>query len=104
MAKKFTLFNAYQYLEGNIKMLGNKLNLLPRHLREQVIFRSKKCESDCMQLGYCINCGCSVPGKLYVKKSCNDGDRFPDLMDDSKDWDKYKKENSIEFDGDICRY
>lgn len=103
MTKRITLFNIYQFLEGNIKMLGDKLDLLPQHTREQVIFRAKKCEHDCMKLGYCVNCGCSVPGKLYVKKSCNDGGRFPDLMG-SDEWEEYKKENNITFDGDICRY
>jgi hypothetical protein len=95
--------NVYQFLEGNIKMLGDKLDMLPIHIKEQVLFRSKKCENDCMKLGYCVHCGCDVPGKLYVKESCNNGSRFPDLME-KEDWEKYKKENNITFDGDICRY
>jgi hypothetical protein len=47
-----------------------------------------------MKFGYCIECGCSVPGKLYVKESCNGGKRFPDLMS-REDWEKYKSENNI---------
>jgi hypothetical protein len=47
-----------------------------------------------MKFGYCIECGCSVPGKLYVKESCNSGKRFPDLMS-REDWEKYKSDNNI---------
>lgn len=84
----------FQFIEGNLKMLGDKFDMIPQHEREQVLYRSEICKNDCMKYGYCVNCGCSVPGKLYVKKSCNDGGRFPDLMD-AEDWEKYKEENNI---------
>ena len=35
---------------------------------------------------------------MYVTKSCNNGTRFPDLMD-SESWEKYKKENNIKIEG-----
>jgi hypothetical protein len=41
-----------------------------------------------------------VPGKLYVKESCNGGERFPDLMG-AKDWEEYKKKNNIKIEGDL---
>lgn len=85
-----------QFIEGNLKMLGDQLNLLPEHEREQVLYRSQICKSDCMKLGYCIYCGCDIPGKLYVKESCNGGDRFPDLMNNSQ-WEEFKSENNIEI-------
>lgn len=49
-----------------------------------------------MQYGYCVNCGCEVPGKLYVNKSCNGGYRFPDLME-KDEWDKFKIKNNIDL-------
>ena len=58
------------------------------------------CKNDCVKLGYCKYCGCSIPGKLYVTTSCNNGERFPDLMCEA-DWEKYKTENNIEIHGDI---
>jgi hypothetical protein len=85
-----------QYLEGNIRLWGDKFNLMPKYAKEQIIWRSHIC-SDCMSEGQCKYCGCSVPGKLYVKKSCNDGERFPDMMDKG-DWEEYKKENKINLD------
>jgi len=85
----------FQFIEGNLKMLGDKLNLLPQHEREQVLYRSEICKNDCMVKGKCKYCGCSVPGKLYVKKSCNKGKRFPDMMD-ADAWNQFKLDNNIQ--------
>jgi hypothetical protein len=84
----------FQFIEGNLKMLGDQFDLMSQHQKEQVLYRSQICKDDCMKFGYCIECGCSVPGKLYVKESCNGGKRFPDLMS-REDWEKYKSENNI---------
>jgi hypothetical protein len=86
----------FQFIEGNLKMLGDRIHVLPNHESEQVLYRSQICKDDCMKLGYCINCGCDVPGKLYVKESCNEGLRFPDLMN-KKDWEEFKLKNNIEI-------
>jgi len=97
---KITPKKVFQFIEGNLKMLGDKMHLLPKHEREQVLYRSLVCKDDCMEYGYCVYCGCSVPGKMYVKKSCNGGERFPNLMSAS-DWEKFKLEKNIEIEGDI---
>jgi hypothetical protein len=91
---KITLKNIGQFIEGNIKMLGDKMHLLADHEKEQVAYRALICKDECVELGYCVYCGCDIPGKLYVKKSCNGGERFPDLMN-KPDWDKFKKDNRI---------
>lgn len=97
---KITPKKVFQFIEGNLKMLGDQLHLLPKHEREQVLYRSMICKNDCMKYGYCVYCGCSVPGKMYVKTSCNNGERFPNLMG-SEEWEKYKTENNIEVHGDV---
>lgn len=97
---KITPKKIFQFIEGNLKLLGDKMHLLPKHEREQVLYRSMVCKNDCVKLGYCKYCGCSIPGKLYVTTSCNNGERFPDLMGEA-DWEKYKTENNIEIHGDI---
>lgn len=97
MDAKITPKNIMNFIEGNIKMLGDRLNLLAKHQREQVIWRSELCKDDCMIEGKCKYCGCSVPGKLYVVKSCNRGQRFPDMMDENE-WEQYKKLNNITID------
>jgi hypothetical protein len=91
---KITLKNIKHYIEGNLKMLGDKIHLLSEHEKEQVAYRAMICKDDCVELGYCAYCGCDVPGKLYVKESCNFGERFPNLMNKS-DWEKFKLDNGI---------
>ncbi|CAB4175576.1 hypothetical protein UFOVP972_258 [uncultured Caudovirales phage] len=91
---KITLKNIKHYIEGNIKMLGDKMHLLPEHEKEQVAYRAMICKDECVRLEYCVYCGCDIPGKLYVKESCNGGERFPDLMN-RDDWEKYKLDNGI---------
>jgi len=85
----------FQFFEGNFKMLGDHLGLLPSHTQEQVLYRMSVCK-DCMEAGACAHCGCSVPGKLYVNTSCNGGERFPDMMN-HEEWEAYKSENSIQI-------
>jgi len=87
----------FQFIEGNLKMLGDQIDLLSTSQKEQVLYRSQICKEDCIEYGYCKYCGCSVPGKLYVTKSCNGGERFPDLMN-KEDWNKYKKDNEIDIE------
>jgi hypothetical protein len=98
MKAKITPKNIMNFIEGNVKMLGDKINALPKFQREQVIWRSEICKDDCMVEGRCKYCGCSVPGKLYVARSCNNGDRFPDIMQEEQ-WENYKKENNIIING-----
>lgn len=97
MSRKITIKNVLQFIEGNAKMFGDYIDLLPQHEKEQVVYRSWVCREDCIKLGYCKHCGCSVPGKLYVKESCNDGELFPDLMD-STAWQEYKELKKINLD------
>jgi len=91
---KITPTKILQFIEGNLKMLGDKVHLLATHEKEQVAYRALICKDDCVKLGYCTYCGCDIPGKLYVKKSCNNGERFPDLMN-KEAWEKFKLEKNI---------
>lgn len=84
----------YQFIEGNMKMVGDQINLLPLYQKEQVLYRLDICKEDCVPQGRCGYCGCSLPGKLYVKESCNEGKRFPDLME-YNEWQKFKEDNKI---------
>jgi hypothetical protein len=97
---KITPKKIFQFIEGNLKLLGDQLHLLPKHEREQVLYRSMICKEDCMKFEYCKYCGCSVPGKLYVKESCNGGERFPDMMG-KEEWEQFKIKNNLEIHGDL---
>ncbi len=94
MKHKITIDNIKQYIEGNSKMFLNKLGFQAEHLQEQISYRMLQCKDDCIINKKCKYCGCEVPGKLYVNKSCNNGERFPDLMS-AKEWEEFKKQNNI---------
>jgi hypothetical protein len=91
---EINLKNISQFIEGNVNMLSDRFNLLPNHKREQVSWRLEVCKDDCVIEGICKYCGCSVPGKLYVDKSCNNGKRFPDMMDEIE-WEDFRKKNNL---------
>lgn len=82
------------FLEGNLKMLGDKFNLLPEYKKEQILYRLEVCKDSCVPTGKCKECGCSLPGKMYNRSSCNLGKKFPDLMS-LDNWNKFKKEKKI---------
>jgi len=94
--------NIKAFIEGYTKLIYDEVVGLPYHLQEQILYRQSKCKS-CIDVGHetegpghCERCGCSIPGKWYVTKSCNNGDKFPDLMDDLA-WEQFKKDNDIEL-------
>ncbi len=84
----------FDFAEGNLRMLGSKFNRLPEFRKEQILYRLEICKETCIKKGSCEVCGCSVPGKLYSTRSCNGGEKFPDLMSKSK-WIVFKKENGL---------
>ena len=95
MKHEITLSNIYNYISGNANMILDKAGMVSQAFKEQIAFRHFKCKDDCVKLGKCMHCGCSLPGRFFTTKSCNKGDRFPDLMEDDK-WEQYKKDNKIE--------
>lgn len=85
---KITINNISNFIEGNINKTKHSLEMLNEHIEEQVEYRKTFCK-DCEELGKCVYCNCSYPGRLYSTPSCNYGDRFPDLMN-KEDWDEFK--------------
>lgn len=94
--------NIKQFFQGNLRMFADTLSKytnsyirLPKHIQEQVYFRSTKCQ-DCLKKGQCLYCGCSVPGKWFADAQCK-GKRYPDMMLKAEEWETYKRENKIEI-------
>ena len=81
MKQQITLKNIYSFIQGNLQMRLDGIGLKHKYYQEQIAYRM-------------LECGCNLPGKLYVDKSCNNGERFPDLMNE-EDWLIYKKEHEI---------
>ena len=95
MEHRITIKNIKAYIEGNSKMFLSKVGFQAEHLKEQITYRMLICNDTCGKQGYCEKCGCDYPGKLYVNESCNNGEKFPDLMS-RQDWIKFKQENGID--------
>ena len=88
--KDITLKNISEFIEGNFKYLMDTFKTLPKHEKEQVLWRASKCPPSCSRTGMCHYCSCDYPAKLYVHKSCNKGLTLPDIMDEES-WKQYKK-------------
>ena len=96
--KDITPENIKAYFQGNIRLLlDEQFNTLAPHLKEQVLYRANICKDTCIPKKECQYCGCDLPGKFYVTKSCNKGEKFPDLMDEAS-WTTFKIENNVNLD------
>ena len=54
---KITPKKIFQFIEGNLKLLGDRMHLLPAHEREQVFYRSEICKNDCMSSASTVDRG-----------------------------------------------
>ena len=95
MEAKVTFKNVLGYVEGNTKKFLDMFEITPNHIQEQVSWRAEICREDCMKKNKCVYCGCNPVGKAFLTESCNDGERFPDLMG-NKEWTEYKKQHRID--------
>ncbi len=90
----FNIKNIASYIEGNAVYFYDNLVGTPKHIKEQVAYRLQLCKNDCVPAGKCVVCNCPPKKKVFVKESCNKGERFPDLMN-KPDWEEFKKKNGI---------
>ena len=104
MQKKpqITYKNIKSFLEGNFQLVLEELNLQPEHIQEQIAYRRLICKDTCEEVGtinngpnHCQYCGCDFKGKTSVVESCNQSERFPNLMS-NLEWQQFKIDNNIE--------
>jgi hypothetical protein len=86
--------NIKSFVEGYAKYFYDKLVGLPKHNQEEIAWRLSKCQEDCIPNKACVYCSCPPEKKVFVKESCNNGERFPDLRT-KEEWEEFKKENNI---------
>ena len=89
--KGINIGNVMSFLEGNLKQLKYRFKEMPDYVQEQVSYRLDLCKESCVKKGACQYCGCPPVGKSFVKKSCNNGEIFPDLMGEAE-WEAFKAE------------
>lgn len=71
---------------------------LPQDKWEQIIYRKHTLivtKSPCWEAGYCLQCGCEFPDKLFEDRSC-EKNCYPE-MKTPEDWEKYKQEQQIKL-------
>lgn len=94
----FNIKNISSFIEGHARLFYDKLVGLPQHEREQIAWRLTLCKDDCLVTGKCKVCTCPPEKKMFVRESCNNGERFPDIMG-KEEWEQYKIDNNINIDG-----
>jgi hypothetical protein len=93
MSKDITPQNVFNFFEGNLTKLMSGLGLSTKCIEEQVQYRLTVCKDDCVKIGSCKKCGCSLPGRAYTSQTCN-ADRFPDFMNNDE-WTNFKISNNL---------
>lgn len=94
---EITLKNILSYLEGQGKYYLNEIVEAPPYIKEQIVWRLSLCVDDCLKDNKCKYCGCPPRKKAWVNESCNNNERFPDLMDKIS-WENFKILNEITID------
>ncbi len=94
---KIKLSDISNFIEGNWKYYKNKVRMSPEYIVEQVQYRLYLCKDDCLVANKCKHCPCPPKKKSWVNKSCNGGERFPDIMN-KVEWEKFKAKHNIEID------
>lgn len=94
MEKKITASNIFKYIQGNARLIASEFGFESKHMKEQVAYRMIICAESCSAHGQCKECGCELPGKYFVTESCNNGSKFPNLMNKA-DWEIFKFNNGI---------
>jgi hypothetical protein len=93
--RKITIKDIYNYIDGNVRSMLSELGLCEKHIKEQIAYRLLKCKDTCLVNKKCQHCGCNLPERAFSSLSCNNGEIFPDLMNE-KDWIEFKKDNNID--------
>jgi len=84
------------FFQGHYRYLKDKFFGSPEYLKEQIIYRLDQCKDDCVPTGHCKYCGCPTEKKVWATSSCNNQERFPDLMH-YEQWQNYKNERGIDI-------
>ena len=87
---EINLKNVKAFWQGMCRYYWDKWfpNSFPKHIREQVAYRKKEANEDCVKNGECLECGCKIPHLFYADKSCN-GDCYPVMMKEFE-WECHK--------------
>lgn len=93
------------FTEGNFRkfLLSFTITkkLVPLHIREQIEWRIKKMDQECLSNGACLMCGCATPGLQMANDMC-DKPCYPEILS-KEQWKDFKitKYHSIKLNGSL---
>lgn len=90
LKEQLTLKNVKSFFEAHARIVYDKFIGLPVYMQEQVAYRHDLCKDDCFLTNKCKYCGCDADAKAFGNDSCNNGERFPDMMNE-EEWNEFKK-------------
>lgn len=67
---EFTPSNVKSVLEWVFRYSLEQTVGLPKHIQEQILYRKRNAK--CKYNKCCNSCGCSLPGRFYATKGCDD--------------------------------
>lgn len=71
------------YLQGNIRYFcyhKKYLNwMIPKHIKEQYVYRINSMDKECYDNGSCKECGCKTTHLQFANKAC-DGFCYPEMV------------------------
>ena len=85
----------YAYIQGNIRyeLFYSRVRwLIPKHIKEQIIYRINSMEIVCYDNGSCKMCGCKTTALQMANKAC-DKPCYPKMLTRT-DW-KFAKDCNI---------
>lgn len=88
MKAKITPKNIKGFVQGWTRKIFSFA--IDKHILEQVEYRALKAK-ECVNLGHCKVCHCSMPEKLYEDRPCErEPACYPPMMSEEQ-WEKFKQ-------------
>lgn len=84
-----------EFIKFNFSKIDRRF--IDRYLKklqiEQIAFRMYLCKN-CLENSKCKNCGCNPLDTFIEPFSCNEGEVFPNFMQ-NLEWEKFKQQHNI---------
>lgn len=94
----------WDFLQGNVRnaIYNSKFKFMMQdHIQEQIKFRLRVMNPECLKSGSCIECGCTTPALQMANKSC-DGFCYPPMLS-KRVWKSFKSGHMITRDDMLWR-
>jgi hypothetical protein len=88
----FTSSDVFNFVEGHYNYMFRKY--MPKHIREQVLYRMMKCNKCALQSS-CIDCSCTSPHLFFSSKKVDVLNKWGIFIENEIEWGEFKKNLSL---------